>query len=147
MKIAIAFATLSGNTEIFSLELQKFLLSKSYNVDLINLDGTNADDLKKYDFVFLGSSTYGDGELNLIMDIFFSDAENAKHNCCHTKFAVFSLGDSIYPNFAEAGQIIEDKITDMGGIIIHPHIKIDGYASTKNIDEIEKWALEVLKKI
>jgi len=95
--------------------------------------------------VFLGCSTYGDGDLNLIMDIFLSEAEQICHLCESTKFAIFSLGDSIYPNFAIAGEIVEDKIINMGGEVIHPYIKIDGYPSSEVFEEIKKWTLEVLK--
>jgi len=145
MKISIAFATLSGNTEKIAYELEKFLLNKSYDVDLLNLENTKVDELKKYDLVFLGCSTYGDGDLNLIMDIFLSEAEQICHLCESTKFAIFSLGDSIYPNFAIAGEIVEDKIINMGGEVIHPYIKIDGYPSSEVFEEIKKWTLEVLK--
>jgi len=147
MKIAIAFATLSGNTEKIAYELEKFLLNKSYEVDLLNLENTKVDELKKYDLVFLGCSTYGDGDLNLIMDIFLSEADQICHQCESTRFAIFSLGDSIYPNFAIAGEIVEDKIIDMGGEVIHPYIKIDGYPSSEVFEEIKKWVLEVLKKL
>jgi len=147
MKIAIAFATLSGNTEKVAIELKFFLSTYFEKIDLLNIENIKADNLKDYDLVFLGCSTYGDGDLNLIIDIFLSDAEVVCHNCQSTKFAIFSLGNSIYPNFATAGEIVEDKIIDMGGTIICPHIKIDGYPSSEVFFEVETWALQVLKEV
>lgn len=145
MKIAIAFATLSGNTEMVANELYKFLKPLAFSVDLLNLDVVKADRLKEYDFVFFGCSTYGDGDLNLIMDIFLEEAEHSCHDCQSTKFAVFSLGDSLYIDFAKAGEIVEEKLINMGARIVSKNIKIDGYPDDSVFYEVNNWALAVLK--
>jgi flavodoxin I len=147
MNIAIVFASLSGNTEIIATDLYSFLNTTFVHVDLHNLQHIQADELKKYDLVFFGCSTWGDGDLNLVLDIFFSDVELASHDCSGAKFAVFSLGDSLYSQFARAGELVEKKLTELGGIIVSPHIKIDGYPSEEHFDAIHTWALHVIKNM
>lgn len=146
MSIAIVYATLSGNTQAVATDLYDFLLKKQEAVKLFDIQDITADELKQFDLVFLGCSTWGDGDMNLILDMFFDDAKKSCHCCDGTKFAIFSLGDSMYDNFATAGNIAEKKIKEMEGCIVADIIQIDGYPSEEHHTQVSKWALDVIKK-
>ncbi|MBP9760948.1 MAG: flavodoxin domain-containing protein [Candidatus Magasanikbacteria bacterium] len=146
MTIAVVFATLSGNTQAVATELYSFLTSKQYKVQLFDIQHVSADELKQFDLVFLGCSTWGDGDMNLILDIFFDDAKNACHSCDGTKFAIFSLGDTLYENFAMAGDIAQNKIQEMYGNIVATTIKIDGYPTENLYTQVQKWALSAINE-
>jgi flavodoxin len=148
MNIAIVYATLSGNTQAIATELYSFLSTqKQYQVKLFDIQDVTADELKQFDLVFLGCSTWGDGDMNLIIDIFFDDANKVCHCCDGTKFAIFSLGDSMYDNFATAGSIAEKKIQAMKGCIVTTTIKIDGYPTDEHYREVQAWAVSVLNTL
>ena len=147
MNISIAYATLSGNTQAIADALYSFLSEKQYNVSLFDIQDITADELNQFDLVFLGCSTWGDGDMNLILDMFFDDANNTCHSCDGTKFAIFSLGDSMYDNFATAGSIAEEKIKKMGGCIVAETIQIDGYPTKKHFKVVQEWAVSVLNTL
>lgn len=144
MNIAVAFASLSGNTLIVATEIQKYLEQLGHTVTLNDLLQTNPDDLKKYDLVFLGSSTYGEGDLNPIAEIFFSTATSLSHVCDQTKFALFSLGDSSYTQFAESGKIMLQKMNEMEASCLSPVLTLDGPPNEEIFTQVRKWVDQIL---
>lgn len=140
MNIAIAFASLSGNTLTVSTYLQSYLLEQAHEVTLYDVLETPADKLKHHDLVFIGSSTYGDGDLNPISEMFLSTAHFEKHICDHTKFAILSLGDSSYPHFAAGGQILSNSLIEMGAEVILPILTIDGIPDENTFSKVKTWA-------
>jgi len=140
MNIAIAFASLSGHTAAVAATLQADLIKQGHVVTLYDMLETTADNLKHHDLVFIGSSTYGDGDLNPIAEMFFSAAQIEKHACDHTKFAMFSMGDSSYPQFAAGGKIILDNLNSMGASIISPILTLDGPPAEEMFAEVKKWS-------
>lgn len=145
MNIAVAFATLSGNTSVVANYLAEHLRQQYHQVDSIDLAGAIADTLKCYDLVFLGGSTYGDGDLNPISEMFFQAAQRIGHNCGQTRFAIFSLGDSLYPNFSKSGEISADLLKEMDAVIIGEIHRIDGYPDENTLAGAAEWADNILK--
>lgn len=140
MNIAIAFASLSGNTVTVSLDLQTHLVEQGHAVTTYDLLETSADTLKQHELVFLGSSTYGDGELNPIAEMFVSAAQIEGHTCDHTKFALFSLGDSSYPQFAKSGELIAQELAVMGASLLSPILTLDGFPDDAMYSQVRSWA-------
>lgn len=144
MNIGIVFATLSGNTTTVASTLERYLLDQGNTVTVHDSLQTVADELKHYDLVFIGASTYGDGDLNPIADMFFSAAGSVHHNCDHTKFAIFSLGDSSYPHFAASGPIMLERLQQMRATVIEPILSLDGPPTDEMMNEVKKWSEEIL---
>lgn len=144
MNIGIVFATLSGNTMTVTSTLEQYLLDQGHTVTVHDSLETVADELKHYDLVFIGASTYGDGDLNPISEMFFSAAESVHHSCDHTRFAIFSLGDSSYPHFAASGPIMLEKLQQMGATVIHPILSLDGLPTDEMMNEVKKWSEGIL---
>lgn len=147
MKIAVSFSTLSGNTAVVAQRLFDYLNENGHNVDLLDHVNTNPDQLKQYDLVFFGSSTYGDGDLNPITEFFFSQADQQTHNCNNTHFAFFSLGDSSYPNFSTSGTLSSEKINSMNGAILEPIKQIDGTPNAEIFQEIQQWSDKIISQL
>ena len=63
MKALITFASMSGNTEDMAAILKRTLEGKGIDTEMMEFDDTNAEDLSSYDYVFIGSYTWGDGDL------------------------------------------------------------------------------------
>lgn len=146
MNIAVAYASLSGNTLNVATEIQKHLENQNHSVTLYDLLQTNPDDLKKYDLVFLGSSTYGDGDLNPIAELFFTTATSLSHICDQTKFAIFSLGDSSYTQFAESGKIMLQKMNEMQAFCLQPVLTLDGPPNEEMFIEVRNWVDHIVSQ-
>lgn len=63
MKALIAFASMSGNTEDMAAILKQTLEGKGIETEMMEFDDTSAEDLSSYDYVMIGSYTWGDGDL------------------------------------------------------------------------------------
>lgn len=147
MNLAVAFASLSGNTLDVATNLQTHLLQQANRVALYDVIETPADRLKKYDLVFFGCSTYDDGDLNPIAEMFLNTAHQEMHGCNHTKFAIFSLGDSSYPRFATGGQKLSENLTKMEATIISPIFTIDGVPNEETYIKIKDWSDKIIASL
>lgn len=147
MKIAVIFSTLSGNRTLIATDLVDFLKSKGHKTDLLDAISTDPDQLTEYELIFFGSSTYGEGDLNPITELFFSIADQQSHNCNNTRFAFFSLGDSSYPNFSTSGRLSSEKIATMHGNTLKPIFQIDGPVSQHIFEDVRHWAEGMLDQL
>ena len=166
MKIAVAFASLSGNTLQVATEISEYLqnlppqqnLPAIEKIDLLDLIDTQVAQLQAYELVFMGGSSYDEAGINPIAEMFFNtatgdtgtaagDAENVQTIFKQTKFAVFALGDSSYPEFATSGRVMAEKLVKLGGEIIEPILKLDGQPDAEMLIGVKQWVDGVLGEL
>ena len=141
-KILIIYGSSTGNTENVAESVKEALGSCGLEVRLKNVKDTQPGELKEYETIILGSSTWGMGELQ---DDFVAFEQGLKKiNLDRKKGAVFGCGDSImYPDtFCEAVHILEKRLKSCGARIIADSLKIDG-----EIESSQKRAQDWAKKI
>lgn len=96
------------------------------STDVHDIAKFNADEFKSYDVLLLGSSTWGDGDLQ---DDWYDPIESIKNMDLHgKKIALFSNGDSAsYPDtFVGAMRHIYDAVKNTGAEIAEG-VSTDGY--------------------
>lgn len=167
MKIAVAFASLSGNTLQVATEISEYLqnlppqqnLPAIEKIDLLDLIDTQVAQLQAYELVFMGGSSYDEAGINPIAEMFFNTAEGAAGAAAvgatkiaqtifkQTKFAVFALGDSSYPEFATSGRVMAEKLVKLGGEIIEPILKLDGQPDAEMLVGVKQWVDGVLGEL
>ena len=120
MATAIFFASSTGNSE----EIANKISTALNDIQVFDLAGTKIEKINEYDKLILGSSTWGDGELN-------DDWEDAWVDFCkldlsNKTIALFGLGDqeSYSDEFCSALGIIYEQINSMGA-------KVIGFTSTQ----------------
>ena len=120
MATAIFFASSTGNSE----EIANKISAALNDIQVFDLAGTKIEKINEYDKLILGSSTWGDGELN-------DDWEDAWGDFCkldlsNKTIALFGLGDqeSYSDEFCSALGIIYEQINKSGA-------KIVGFTSTE----------------
>ena len=106
MATAIFFASSTGNTQ----EIANKISSKLGGIEVFDLAGTKIEKLNDYDKLILGSSTWGDGELNDDWEDKWSDF--CKLDLSNKTIALFGLGDqeSYSYEFCSAMGIIYEQI-------------------------------------
>ncbi len=147
MNIAITYASMYGTTTSVAQELKRYLDQKNYTVDLFDVMETDADVLKRYTLVFFGVSTYGDGELNPVAEDFFTKTKELAHSCEHTKFAVFALGDTSYPQFGKSGELTHEILVSMKAQVLQPILTLEASPFDEAVRKIEIWADEIIKQL
>ncbi len=133
MSVAIFFASSTGNSE----EIASKISTALNGIEVFDLSGTKIEKMNDYDKLILGSSTWGDGELNDDWEDVWSDF--CKLDLSNKTIALFGLGDqeSYSDEFCSAMGIIYEQIAKSGAKIIG-FTSADGYyhdSSKAQIDD------------
>jgi flavodoxin I len=113
-KIGLFYGSTTGHTDAIA-ELIRLEFGKSL-IDLHCMAEATEQDFANYDYLIIGSPTWGIGKLQRDWEIFFPRLDYI--NFSGKKVAYFGLGDQVeYPyNFVDAMGILAAKITSLGGI-------------------------------
>lgn len=123
MRIAIVYASLSGNTEEVAQALYE-TLSPRMDVDLLPVRQINADTCLDHDHVFFGSYTWGDGklpaEMRKALRFLLKDSDHP-----FTSASVFGTGDKQFVKYCRAVDEIAHHLKVHGRHLSAPSLKIE----------------------
>ncbi|AAM06078.1 flavodoxin [Methanosarcina acetivorans] len=143
-KTIIVYGSSTGNTEILAEEIKGTLEKYDGKVKLMEVTDLHPTDLANYDTILLGCSTWGDGELQDDFIPFEEEMEGV--DLKGKKAACFGPGDSTFPLFCNAVDLLEEKLKSCGAQIIVEGLKIDGDVDYQ-LDKAEEWANEVAQAV
>ena len=143
-KVIIVYGSTTGNTETLSKYVEKGLKSSGVDVIVKNVTESNPEELKDYDAIILGCSTWGDGELQ--DDFIPFEEKMRKIKLDGKKGVVFGPGNSFYPQFCKAVDILEERLKSCGAQIIVNSLKIDGEIQPQ-LEKVEDWGKNLGKKL
>ncbi len=123
-KIGLFYASSTGHTEDIA-RLIKAKMTEN-EVDLHNIADTVDNAMQNYDLIIIGSSTWGEGELQDDWEDYIDNLDNV--NFSQKTVAMFGLGDQedYCDNFLDAMGIIYKKIVQHGANVIGSW-STDGY--------------------
>ena len=138
----IVYGSTTGNTEWVAKQIGEILAREGIEVTVKNVTQTQTAQLGKYDLTLLGSSTWGDAEIEFQEDFagFYEDMGEA--NLKEKKVALFGCGDSSYEYFCGAVTLLEETVGDLGALLVTEPLMIDGEPQDAKADIIA-WAQEV----
>lgn len=138
MKILINYATVSGNSAMLSQQLHDKLKAVHGDIEFIYKDAEDchSEDHSQYDLVLFISSSWDDGDLNLVAE----DYLNAMADLSGVKFALIGLGDSSYPHFCGGLEKAEVKLKEKGAQIVGSPHQIDGFIEDPIVEAAYQWA-------
>ncbi len=145
-KAIVVFGSTMGNTEKLAEKVAEGLKIGGMEVAVKNVYTADVEELKNFDLIVLGCSTWGLGDLQ---DDFagFYDAMAGLPSLEGKKAAVFGAGDSeMYPDtFCEAVDKIENRLQDLGAELVVEHLKVDGDVSDALVDA-RLWGLNAARE-
>ena len=138
-KAIVIYGSTTGNTRTVADWIGDALSAAGLEVDVVDAAGAEPEQAAPYDLVVLGSSTWGQGELQDDFMGFYEDM--SADELGGKKVAVFGCGDSgMFPdNFCEAVDSIEQKAKECGAEIVAGSFKIDGEIDGYQ-DKAVEWA-------
>ncbi|MCK4649230.1 flavodoxin [bacterium] len=145
-KVIVVYGTTTGNTETLAEGVVSGLKKGGAEVMAKNVTEASVDELTGYDGIVLGSSTWGEGELQ---DDFISFHEAMdKISLTGKKAAVFGPGDSsTYPDtFCTAVGILEKRLEKCGAQLVAEGLKIDGDVQPA-MKQAEDWSLKIARSL
>jgi len=122
--VLFIYGTTGGNTEMVVESVADILHEKKFKVEIKRAELSSAKDLLKSDVCILASPTYGHGLLEGHMAKFVKGMKDIdlKGKPC----AVIGLGDPKYEAqyHIESAPILEKKLTDAGGKLLLPALRV-----------------------
>lgn len=124
--ITIISASQTGNARRLCEELKTRFLSEKFSVNLVNAGEYKYKHLSREKIVIIVTSTQGDGEPPEEAVAFYKYLHSAKRpDLSGTAYAVFSLGDSSYEKFCQAGIDFDAQLTKAGATALLPRVDAD----------------------
>lgn len=144
MKILIVYASRRGTTRKTAQIISEILVGEGYSVVMRKASNCLAEEIKKYNIVLLGSSTWADGDLHEDLDQLERDLRDT--DLSGISAAAFGTGNSRFRYYCEAVDILETRLKHCGATILIPSLKSD--IMRKNMqEEAEMWAQQLLPAI
>ncbi len=143
--VLIVYGSTTGNTEQVAERIGAVLGTQGHSVTLKNVADASVDVLGgDFDLTLLGSSTWGDEEIEFQDDfaLFYEELDNARLQ--GKKVGLFGCGDSDYEHFCGAVDLLEKKMEELGAVVVNEPLHIDGDPSVA-VDDVTAWAEEVAK--
>lgn len=145
MKTLILYGSTTGNTEQLAATLKDYLSDEGVKAELKEVVEVNSELIKEYELLLLGSSTWGEGDLQEDFEDFYDDMGN--YSFQGKQFAVFGPGDEDgYPDtFCAAVDLLEEKLSGLGATKIIDGLKIDEHDEEEDL--LNKWADRLLDEV
>ncbi len=124
MRIGVIYGSTMGSTQSMAEKIGSTLSDAKHEVNVENVQNVRPEVMENYDVILLGCSTWGDG---VLQDDFVSFEEQMKLvDLSGKKAAVFGPGDTGYPQFCKAVDILEERLVVCGAEVLQESLKIDG---------------------
>ena len=148
MNVSIIYGTLSGSTMTAADTVKDVLIAAGHSVEASPVDQVTKDSLQKSDVIIFGSPSWEDngkdGQPLPEVTAFLNTLTNV--DLQNKKVAVFGLGDTMYPHFCGAVDVMTEKLKDLGVTLVTDPIRIDRYYSLPdNEQKMKDWAIQLSK--
>lgn len=132
-KTAIFYGSSTGNTQAVAETINSHM---DHQAALINVENAAAADLEAYDFLILGTSTWGLGDLQDDWEGFITDLETA--NLEGKNVALFGLGDAeaYSDTFVDGMGTLYNAIRSKACNIVGK-VSIDGYTFDASMAQVD----------
>ncbi len=146
-KVLVLFGSSTGNTEELAKTVAQVAESKGLVVDLINVAEVSGVNYVEYDFLFLGTSTWDEGQTQLDFRFYLEDLQVNPPQLDGKKFAVFGTGESCYQFFCGGTEKLAQAFEAFGGSKVGEILKIDTLEEDP-VDnaKVKTWATEIIDR-
>jgi len=119
------------------------------DINVFSADRIHLDDLRKMKTLVIVTSTFkGTFPPNALKFWERLNSVNKKTaGLKNMKYAVFGLGDSKQKKFCEAARLLDKKFDNLGARRFYKYTTLDVQKPDEELDVIEKWITEILKRI
>lgn len=139
--VTIAWGSQTGTAESLAKKFAKVASKSGVDPTVIDLGALDLSSLAKIENLVVITSTYGEGEppdnAQAFYDFIHSDDAPSLSN---VHYAIFSLGDSSYPDFCQCGIDIDNQFKKLGAQPLIERVDVD----VDFDDEYAQWNKDLL---
>jgi flavodoxin I len=134
MRAIVVYGSFVGNTETMAGYIARGLKQAGVTALAKDVINTTLDELQQYDLLILGSPTY---EPKMIQDDMLPFYDRLQTLDLTGKLAAaFGPGDSAWPDFCTAAEMLEARLAARGAVIVAPLYMIDGIVEEKESEAV-----------
>jgi len=136
-KIQIIVGSVMGTAAGVARSVQTVLEGFGHEVRLVENFEAQQFDLKS--IILVCTSNTGMGDLPENITPFYSHLVTQYPAIAGTPYGIINLGDSSYPNFAEAGKLMDDTLADLGARRLGEPLVLDAILVDDHEQEAATW--------
>ncbi|MBV9877258.1 MAG: flavodoxin domain-containing protein, partial [Verrucomicrobia bacterium] len=112
----VYFGTETGNSEALAKQTAKFLQSRGFESQAINLNKISSSALAGEAYALIVISTFGDGDPPDSAKAFYTELHKPDHpRLSELRYSILALGDRNYERFCQCGKDIDVRLEALGG--------------------------------
>lgn len=147
MKVLIVYGSTTGNTAGIAEALGEQIRGAGHEVTVLNAADATAEGLcNGYDAVLFGCSAWGTDEVEMQDDFnaLFEDFDVI--GAAGRKVACFASGDSSFEHFCGAVDVIENRLSGLGAVLMEEGLKVEGdYSGSR--DDVDSWGKRIIASL
>ncbi len=140
MKIQIIVGSVMGTALGVAHAVKSQLASNGHAIDII--DSFQPQLLEEDSVILVCTSNTGMGDLPSNITPFYSYLISGTPLLSGRRYGIRNLGDSSYPNFAEAGKLLDSTLTELGAQRIGEALVMDAILVDDYDQEAAEWAAQ-----
>lgn len=142
-KALIVFGSTTGNTATVARQIGHIFTQEGIDVRIQDVRTTKTEEVgRSFDITLLGASSRGNIDTIAFQEDFAPFYEDIrKADIKNKKVALFGCGDSTREYFCGAVDLLQEKIGDLGGIVVNEPLRVDGDPQAA-LATIIQWALD-----
>jgi sulfite reductase (NADPH) flavoprotein alpha-component len=122
----VYFGTETGNSEALAKQTAKFLQSRGFESQAINLNRISSSALAGEAYALIVISTFGDGDPPDSAKAFYTELHTPDHpRLSELRYSILALGDRNYERFCQCGKDIDVRLEALGGHRIYQLAECD----------------------
>lgn len=150
-KVLIAFASVGGNTaETAGLCAEAAREAGAEVTGPVDVRGRDANILRGYDGLLIGSPTWGEGAHHFDFLPFDASMEALLQPMCAltgVRAAAFGGCDRAYRQFGRAIELIEDRLIACGANVVQRGLKIELAHNEHSLAFTKQWAADFVRRV
>ena len=139
MKVAVIYASTTGNTEAMANAINESVKSAGAEVVFGSADSANKDDVLSCDVILLGSPAMGDEVLEDTVEEFYSGIEGSLNGKKVAIFGSYDWGD---------GQWLRDwtdRLNNAGAVSVVEPLMVHLTPEEADVEQCKAWAASAIK--
>lgn len=139
MKVAVVYASTTGNTEAMANAISEAVKAAGAEVIFSTADSANKDDVLSSDVILLGSPAMGDEVLEDTVEDFYSGIEGSLNGKKVAIFGSYDWGD---------GQWLRDwtdRLNNAGAVSVAEPLMVHLTPEEADVEQCKTWAASAIK--